>query len=130
MNNIIYWSEQGITFQTFRYDYGTNRLSLKSADKYIDSLRRQIWNRDINLDTDITDFPYLLVIDVITDAQYPGRCIVVRAAGKKSMFDSRDSFLDFVSEHKTELDNSIQKSIESLKAGFFDSNITTTGKAI
>jgi len=35
MDNIRYWSEKGITFQTFRYDYGINRLSSKSADKYL-----------------------------------------------------------------------------------------------
>ena len=35
MDNIRYWSEKGITFQTFRYDYGINRLSPKSADKYL-----------------------------------------------------------------------------------------------
>lgn len=50
MDNIRYWSEKGITFQTFRYDYGINRLSSKSADKYIDSLKRQIFNRDLWID--------------------------------------------------------------------------------
>lgn len=62
MDNIRYWSEKGITFQTFRYDYGINDLSSKSADKYIDSLKRQIFNRDVNLDMNVSDFPHVIVI--------------------------------------------------------------------
>lgn len=105
MDNIRYWSEKGITFQTFRYDYGINRISSKSADKYIDSLKRQIFNRDVNLDINVSDFPHV---------------IVVRAAAKKSMFYSRDSFIDFVLANRDELNDTIQKSIDDLKSGFMD----------
>lgn len=45
---------------------------------------------------------------------------VVRAAAKKSMFDSRDSFIDFVLAHRDELNDTIQKSIDDLKSGFMD----------
>lgn len=120
MDNIRYWSEKGITFQTFRYDYGIDRLSSKSADKYIDSLKRQIFNRDVNLDMNVSYFPHVIVIDVVTDDSHPWKCIVVRAAAKKSMFDSRDSFIDFVLAHRDELNDTIQKSIDDLKSGFMD----------
>lgn len=83
-------------------------------------MKRQIFNRDVNLDMNVSDFPHVIVIDVVTDDSHPWKCIVVRAAAKKSMFDSRDSFIDFVLAHRDELNDTIQKSIDDLKSGFMD----------
>lgn len=123
MNNSRYWSTMGVNFETIRYDYGVNRLSSLSSNKYIQSLKRMIWNRDINLDNPSTPY-HILVIDVITDDRYPGKCIVVRAFTKKEMFESRDAFIDFVSDYQRDWDTMITKFIDELKIDFMDPKIT------
>ena len=86
-----------------------NRVDTKKL--YLGVYTKEEYKRSENL-IDLK-LPYERSIDGIP---HWGYCM----EAKKSMFDSRDSFIDFVLAHRDELNDTIQKSIDDLKSGFMD----------